>query len=387
MTWWHHYLPDPWLLTLVLGRWLLPLAAVAAVAWLAAQVRRSRACSWAVRHARWVEIHPPTHARPEDSQRFWLALARLLRRRRRGWAPHVVFELAWAGPRLTLAVWVPGLVPAGQVKRIAETAWPGCSAGIRPGRAPALPAGVVVAGGELAASGGRDWLPLRTDHLADPLREVFGYGLYLSPGDLAMVQVAARLASPARQARARAGAQGRPGAASAGAVAANAARKLVLGVLNLITEMMRWGPSTPAQRTPYGPPAMEGLDPFGQAQQRAAVRKLTSPPLWDVAVRYTAATTAAGEQAQQRVRAQRDALGAAFGAFTDQMELADRPVRDPARVLASRPLRRGFLTDTKELAALAHVPYEPGTVPGLRPSGARPVPPPPGVRRVPWSGQ
>jgi len=151
--------------------------------------------------------------------------------------------------------------------------------------------------------------------------------------------------------------------------------------------MMRLGPSTPAQRTPYGPPAWERRDPFGQAQQRAAVRKLTSPPLWDVAVRYTAATTTTGEGAHQRVQAQRDALGAAFGAFTDQMELADWPVRDPARTLASRLLRRGFLADTKELAALAHVPYEPGTVPGLRPSGARPVAPPPGIRRVPWSGQ
>jgi len=69
------------------------------------------------------------------------------------------------------------------------------------------------------------------------------------------------------------------------------------------------------------------------------------------------------------------------------MDLADRPLRDAARVLASRPLRRGFIADTKELAALAHVPYEAGTVPGRRPSGARPVPPPAGVHRAGWSGQ
>lgn len=69
------------------------------------------------------------------------------------------------------------------------------------------------------------------------------------------------------------------------------------------------------------------------------------------------------------------------------MDLADRPLRDAARVLASRPLRRGFLATTGELAALSHVPYEAGTVPGLRPSGARPVAPPAGVRRVPWGGR
>ena len=97
------------------------MAAVAAVAWLAAWVRRARTRKEAARRARWVEIHPPGEAAPEDGERFWRAMARLLRRRYGGWAPHVVFELVWAGPRLTLGVWVPGGVPAFQVKRIAET--------------------------------------------------------------------------------------------------------------------------------------------------------------------------------------------------------------------------------------------------------------------------
>ncbi|HEY2577316.1 MAG TPA: hypothetical protein VGI74_13505 [Streptosporangiaceae bacterium] len=57
-----------------------------------------------MRHARWVEIRPPVSASPEDSERFWLGLARVLRRRRRGWAPHVAFELAWDGPALRLGV-------------------------------------------------------------------------------------------------------------------------------------------------------------------------------------------------------------------------------------------------------------------------------------------
>jgi hypothetical protein len=41
----------------------------------------------------------------------------------------------------------------------------------------------------------------------------------------------------------------------------------------------------------YGPAGWQ-QDPFGQAQQRAAVRKLTSGPLWEVAIRYAAACTA-----------------------------------------------------------------------------------------------
>lgn len=391
MTWWHRFLLDPSRLAADLARWW-PLAAVvaalAAAAWLAGWVRRSRARAEAAGSARWVVIQPPAMTRPEDGVWFWQGLARLLRRRRRGWTPHVVFEFAWAGPDLTLAVWVPGLVAAGQVAQIAETAWPGASARIRPSPPPVLPPGVTAAGGELTASGGRDWLPLRTDHQADPLRAVFAFGLCLGAGDRVMVQVAARLASPSRQARARAGAEGKRASAGGGGLLLAVVRALVLGALDLITELMRPGPSpVSSRRAPSGPQAWERRDPFSQAQQRSAVRKLTSPPVWEVAVRYTVASTA-GEAARGRVLTRRDVLSAAFGAFTGDLELADRPARDPARALAGRPLRRGFLAGTAELAALAHLPYEPGTVPGLRPSGARPVAPPPHVRRVfPWSGQ
>ncbi|HVB43888.1 MAG TPA: hypothetical protein VNF47_14465 [Streptosporangiaceae bacterium] len=388
MIWWHRFLLHPALLAPALARWLAPAAGIAGVVWLAGWVRRSRARAWAVRRARWVEIRPPVHAGPEDGERFWLGVARLLRRRRRGWEAHVVFELAWSGQRLRLGVWVPGLVAAGQVARIAESAWPGASARLREGAPPAFPDGAVAAGGELAASGGRDWLPLRAGHKADPLREVFGHGLYLGAGDLAMVQVAARPAGASRVARARAGAaSGRAGARGAAGLAAAAGRRLVLGVLDVVTDLMRPGPSAPARRAAYGPAAWEGQDPFGQARQRSAVAKLTGPPLWEVAVRYTAATTAlAGPAAAGRARAGRDALGAAFGAFAGEMDLDARPVRDPAGTLASRRLRRGFLAGTGELAALAHLPFEPGTVPGLEPPGARPVAPPPGIRRADGRG-
>ena len=81
---------------------------------------------------------------------------------------------SWPGPGNGSPLWVSELVAAWPVKRIAEPFWPGCSAEVRPGAPPVLPDGVVAAGGELAVCGGRDWLPLRTDHVADPLREVFG---------------------------------------------------------------------------------------------------------------------------------------------------------------------------------------------------------------------
>lgn len=80
------------------------------------------------------------------------------------------------------------------------------------------------------------------------------------------------------------------------------------------------------------------------------------------------------------------ALASAFGVFSGDVELTDRPLRHPADAVAQRGLRRGFVASTPELAALAHPPYAVATVAGLRRATARPVPPPPGVRRLPAMG-
>ncbi|MQA84369.1 MAG: hypothetical protein GEV03_07040 [Streptosporangiales bacterium] len=84
-----------------------------------------------------------------------------------------------------------------------------------------------------------------------------------------------------------------------------------------------------------------------------------------------------------RTRGQAEALAAAFGVFAGDVELVDHRQFRPAVAVARRSLARGFLVNTAELAALAHVPYEAGTVPGLRRSAARPVAPPPALRRLP----
>jgi hypothetical protein len=365
---------------------LLALAALlAGVAWAAVAWRRARAGALAVARGRWVEVSPPPGGtRPEDAERFWLSMAELLRGRRRGWLPLAGFEYLWFAGSLSLRVWVPGPVAAGAVREVAEGAWPGSVTRVMAGgvvggssddTAVAMARfGVTAAGGCLAVSGGRDWLPLRTDYKDDPLRGLFGLGGYLSMNDAVLVQVLARPARAGRVARARKGAAGGPG--SAGGAALGGVLRLVSALLDGLQFMLSpgHGPGTPAGGTAAG---RDGTD---AALGRAAVRKLAAPPHFEIAVRYLAVVPDLSRaEGQARAGRLRDRLAARFGVFSGEMGVRGARLRRPARVLGRRRLARGFLATTGELAALAHLPYDPGTVPGLHVAGARPVPPPAGV--------
>ncbi|MGA2828731.1 MAG: hypothetical protein ABSF03_21725 [Streptosporangiaceae bacterium] len=359
-------------------------AVLAGVAWALVVWRRARAGVLAVAAGRWVEVQPPPGAtRPEDAERFWLGMAELLRGRRRGWLPLAGFEFLWHAGAVSLRVWVPGPVAVRAVREVAESAWPGSVTRVVPGGAGGTPdatalamtrLGVAAAGGFLAVSGGRDWLPLRTEHKDDPLRGLFGLGAYLGRGEAVLVQVLARPARPGQVARARKGAAGRPG--SAGGAALGGALRLVSAVLDGLEFMISaaHGPGGPAGGAPAG---RDGTD---AALGRAAVRKLAGPPHFEAAVRYVAVVPDLSRRAGQvRASQLRDRLAARFAVFSGEMGLRGARLRRPARVLGRRRLRRGLLLTTGELAALAHLPYEPGTVPGLNVAGARPVPPPAGV--------
>jgi hypothetical protein len=359
-------------------------AALAGAAWAWVAWRRARAASLAVARGRWVEVQPPPDGtRPEDAERFWLTMTELLRGRRRGWLPLAGFEYLWHAGSLSLRVWVPGPVAVRAVREVAEGAWPGSvtrtvagGAGYTSDATALAMArfGVTGAGGYLSVSGGRDWLPLRTDHKDDPLRALFGLGAYLSMGDAVLVQVLARPARPGRVARARKGAAGRPG--SAGGATLGGVLRLVSGLLDGLEFMLSagHGPGGPAGGT------AAGRDATDAALGRAAVRKLADPPHFEVAVRYLAVVPdLSTRDGQARASRLRDRLAARFAVFSGEMGVRGARLRRPARVLGRRRLARGFLATTGELAGLAHLPYEPGTVPGLRVAGARPVPPPAGV--------
>ena len=362
--------------------WWVPAVVLATVLtaagiWAGLRVRRARTCRHASRFAWRVVIQPaPGTADPRRAETFWLGMKTLLERRRYGWLPHVVWELRWSGDRLTISVWVPAVISAQKVRGVVESAWPGAvTSAVRPGRWPVLEAGGEVAGGQVGVVGGRDWLPLRTDHGTDQLSGVLASGVRVLPGDVIVVQVLARPATAKRRARARAGMLGKPRAAGAGGKALRALDLLLSGLLAVIDALMS-----------------PGTHKDGSGQRRAAApdaaaeAKMREGTHYEVAVRYAVATSGQGNPAREHAGVSRDVLAAQFGAYSHRMQLYPARLRRPVRAVERRRLKSGFLVTNGELAALAHLPWEPGTVAGLPPGGARPVPAPHGVRGVsdPW---
>src|SRR6266540_1319387 len=88
------------------------------------------------------------------------------------------------------------------VERAVEAAWPGARADTHTARPPLPASATGVLGGQLRLAA--PWLPLRTDHWADPLRGLLGAAGELGAREGAVVQVLARPAGGRRLARARA---------------------------------------------------------------------------------------------------------------------------------------------------------------------------------------
>jgi Type IV secretion-system coupling protein DNA-binding domain/TraM recognition site of TraD and TraG len=137
---------------------------------------------------------------------------------------------------------------------------------------------------------------------------------------------------------------------------------------------------TPGRGRPPKRPAGAG-EALRLPEARAALAKLAGP-CWEVQVRYGVAGPDRPDR-QGRLRARAHALAAAFAVHGGRNRLGRHRLGHPARTLAARPLHRGDLLSTGELASLAHLPADPA-VPGLARAGARPVPPPPGL---PTSGK
>lgn len=318
--------------------------------------------------AKLVTVAVPPQVDPAGAAAFWTTAAGLLRTS--GWrrhvygTPHLALEYVWTGRALTIRIWTPGTLPAHLVETAAHAAWPAAITTTIDAHAP-LPAGHPAVGAALWPAR-PDLLPLRTDHDADPLRPLLALGATLHSTQHLAVQVLARPAAGRRTTN----------ATTAPTRMKQPARNSSLGdpavLLRFVLDLFLPGstrtgrPDTAARRT----------DPVADRDAKAALDK-TGYPLWETAIRYAAVdtTTRPGTDPLPRLRTLIKGVTAAFNAYTDRNRLRAMRLPDPQPVLAARALRRGFLTSTPELAALAGLPLD-VAVPGLQRARARAAPAP-----------
>ncbi len=357
--------------------WLAILPPLALVCWIAG---RNVAAGWRHRRhaadARLVTIAPPPQVETANAAALWANLAGILtpsrRRRILYGTPHVVWQYAWTGRQLLISLWVPGTVPHGAVEAAVRGAWPGAAVTTEPATDP-IPANVDVATGGHLLPMAAEWLPLRTDHDADPLRALLAAGSQLHGGEYAAVQILARPATPRRAHRARRAA-GRLRDGKTAIPTINPAAPLLWAIEAFL-------PGSNSRRT-AGPPPASRRDPGVERDVRAILDK-AAHPLWETGIRYAVATTTARNHSRDetatltaRVRGIADAIASSFAVYADRNRLAHRArMPQPVAVIAGRRLGGGFLTSTPELAGMAALPQD-LAVAGLERARAKPSPVP-----------
>jgi hypothetical protein len=312
--------------------------------------------------AQMVHIQAPPQVSEASAAVLWANLIGLLRPRFKRsllGQPHLAFEYLWDGPRLHARLWVPGVIPAALVARAVEAAWPAARTTITT-PTPSINAQAVTTGGVLRLAH-PDHYPIATDHTDDPIRPLLGAATGIGENQCAIVQILARPITGRRLARAH-----RTAAHLRGATNPTPAGRL----LDLLTP----GPT----RTP--PRAGTAAAHPERAGEIRAILDKAAAPRFAVTIRYAAATTYTHDQAASRawVRGRAHALAAAFAVFSGRNHFTRHRLRHPARALADHRMGRGDLLAIPELAAIAHLPYDPA-VPGLTRAGANSVPPPPSV--------
>jgi hypothetical protein len=311
--------------------------------------------------ARLVQVRVPPRVDASAAATFWANLIGLLHPKWRRWLcgqPHVAFEYRWDGPELHIQIWVPAGIPAALVARAIEAAWPAARTTITTPAAP-IPAEALITGGTLRLARPDDH-PIATRYEEDPIRALLGAASGIGGNQRAVVQILARPVTGRRLGHAH----------RAAASLRGTARPTVIGrILDALT------PTT----TPVRPGTVAAAHPERAGEIRAILDKATAPR-FTVSIRYAAATTYRTDSDASRawVRGRAHALASAFAVFSGRNHYDRHRLHRPAATLATRRMGRGDLLSVTELAAIAHLPYDPA-VPGLSRAGANAVPPPPAV--------
>jgi hypothetical protein len=344
--------------------------ALGAAAYLVARGRlRARRHAAYTQNARIITVLAPPRVDVHGAEALWSHLLGLLRPPRArlfSGQPHIGFEYCFTRAGASIRLWVPGTVPPQMIERAISSAWPGAhTATADAGSADTAPLPV-----SAAATGGRlvlarsEVLPIQVKHDVDPLRPLLGACASLGGAEYAAVQILARPVTGRRARQAR--------------------RK--------VRVLRGGGADTPAQRildafTPGQRRTLAktqnagtgGMDPAQAAQYRAASAKAAGG-LWDVRVTYAAASSEPGErESSPRLRGRAHQIASAFSVYSGANWFARKRLANPAGVLAARAFHGpGHLLSAAELAAIAHLPTDPGAA-GIERAGAASIAPPPGI--------
>ncbi|WP_349876324.1 type IV secretion system DNA-binding domain-containing protein [Micromonospora sp. HUAS YX12] len=374
--------PSQWLLDTVTaaGGWCrdrpwLALVAVLLIAagYAARKVLAGRRHRRMARHAQLITVSPPPEVDPAGAATLWATLAEILhtgwRRRLRDGRAHIAVEYRWSGRELTIAVWVPGTTRTGPIQAAIRGAWPGAACTVTDADPP-LPPDAVDVGGALVPTL-PPWYPLQTDHDNDPMRTLIAAASGLHAAESACVQILARPATARQIRRLRRGVQGlRTGRPPRDLLDPATWLRVALDLgVELFSTGRRTHPA--AHHTPH-----PGGDPQRERDGRAGVDKLTGTQ-WEVSIRYGIAHAGhrEGTPPEARLVTLAHGIASAFGSWTGRNRLRRLSINHPARILAARILRRGFLLSGAELATIAALPQD-IAVPGLDRARAKPMPAP-----------
>ncbi|MQY23023.1 type IV secretory system conjugative DNA transfer family protein [Nocardia macrotermitis] len=366
-----HLLAWPAVIALV-----LVVAGMLAVARVLVTVRAHRLAA----RGRQITVRTP----PEVDAKAALALwAHLIGQLRPAWArlllgqPHLGWEYTVTPEAgAAIRVWVPGSIPSGLVERAITSAWPGAHTHTLEAAEPAVPvsgpaARRLLVGGQLRLGRGEGY-PLRTDYAGDFVRDVITAAEDLDPGHAACVQILARPVTGRRVRRAVRTASPRTG--------------LVLGLARDLLNLLTPGPVTRPATTTAGRGRVQEWQAVleSTAAARAAAVKARGPH-WETILRYAVSVPVPPDAEPGLVRTLRevargraDALATVAGSAAEYNYYRRRRQLRLGRVLCERRLGRGDVLSVPELAALAHLPYDPN-LPALQRAGARALAPSPEI--------
>lgn len=334
------------LMPYIAGCALVALGLVAVAFVLRTRARARMNSSW------WsLEVSLPQTVDEHSAEVFWTNTHDLLRPRwKRLWEgqPHLAFEYVW-NPNLYIRVSAPDILSRSIVRRAIEAAWPG-----------ALTSDLddeigsdftSASGGELRLSA-PEWFPIETKHASDPIRTLIGAVGTISEREYAAVQVLARPATAGRSSR----------CTRAAKLIANGRS---VGLVHAVLDFLQPRSSNAADH-----------DPNKNSDVQYARQKGSSLG-WECVIRYVVASSGNGAQnASLKLRAH--GVASAFAVFTGRNRFQRKRMRSPLVSVYTRSMGRGDLLSARELAAIAHLPFD-EVVPGVVRAGARSVPPAPAV--------